>query len=132
MSGRGRPITNLSVASVRRRAQQRIYRAANPQTSECPKCGATKSLYAKHCRECSKIVRRETLKDTLAAKYMRRKMRAYRSRVWGSERLNDLRTRPVEVELCSGHLCMYAGYEHHHCECGLPLAPSENVCPLCI
>lgn len=120
-----RPITVTTPEAITRR--QWYSQRRHPIPGPCPDCGRVKSLRAVRCRSCAQEWRRKNAKTAPRARYARKYMEAYRGdRAW------QLRRRRVETRLCQSRECLLHGYDHHHCECGLALAPTEHACPMCI
>ena len=135
----GRPITNFTEAAQKRREYWRAYydkhkeRLRSEDKNPCPDCGRTKGRYSARCRSCADIakVKKAHQTETPLRRYHREYMRRYRQQTddWKFERL---RRRSVKQRLCRVRDCLYRGSDHHHCLCGLVLAPDKWACPWCI
>lgn len=113
-----------------RRRYDALTRASAPP---CPECGGYKHPQGTRCLKCTHRLRKEVAEQGKEARkvrkraYYREYMKTYRAVAY-----SRLRRRPVELKLCRLRWCMYHGYDHHHCVCGLVLSPTENACPVCL
>lgn len=127
-----RPVSNFSPAATRRRATVKAYRGRGDGCPFCPDCTGPKTPYAKRCRNCDKAQRLQGAAQDRLHIYHRMKSQESRARKH-KHTGQRLPTSEVTRQPCrQRRTCLYSGYEHFHCACGLVLGPEEWACPMCI